>query len=678
MSEKPATVISDRSSESSADRSTILGGVNKPSDSSYAQYAQQKYGRIAGHSGGPSERYRQLIYGGYKPIEAVRVFEKFLQYITPYKHLIILAGFGFLAAACLQSARVLAIKYIIDSVLPLGEKPRLIMVCLGLVGIYGLLNLINMLCQYLVMYIGNFVVFDVRKRLFDHMQLLHMGFYEKEMSGKLITRLIYDVTALQQLIQSGLNVLVLSGFSFLVNLTLMMTLSWKLTLWSIWILPVYWGITQYYKKKFYQKSMEVRERRSIMTGSAAEVILGAKVVKSFAQEDAERDRFYEMLSDNMTPEVQLGIYNTNRNVLLDFSTGLALASLYLFGGLSFMSGGGVSLGTFVAFSGFLNMLYNGLMQVANLKITTIQAQTGLERVLAVLEVEPEIVEPDNPIVLNDIQGYAEFREVYFGYEEGTDVLHGLNLKATPGQMVALVGPSGSGKTTVMNLLTRFYDPRKGSVLIDGHDLRSLHLKSFRSQLGIVLQDPFLFSGTIEENIRYGRPEASHEEVLEAAEQANALEFIEQLPEGFNTAVGERGGLLSGGQRQRISIARALLKRPTILILDEATSSLDNESERLVQEAMDRLMKGRTVFVIAHRLSTIQNADKIVVMQKGKVVEEGSHEELLEHEGLYKKLYRSTRMAEHKRERERREKQKQVQDVPVPIEDKQASSIGKVA
>lgn len=633
------------------DRDAVLSASVSPAKSEYIDYAQQKYGRVAGHSGGPSQRYRELIYGGYKPIEAFRVFQKFLSYIEPYKGMILLAAAGFLVAACLQSARVLAIKYIIDSVLPLGERSRLFVVCGGLLGIYGLLNLIHMLCQYLVIHVGNFVVFDVRKRLFDHLQLLHMGFYEKEMSGKLITRLIYDVTALQQLIQSGLNVLVLSGFSLMVNLILMLVLSWKLTLFSIWILPAYYGITRYYKTKFYKKSMEVRERRSVMAGSATEVILGAKVVKSFAQEDNERHRFYAMLRDNMDPEVQLGIYNTHRNVLLDLTTGVALSSLYLFGGLTFMQGGNVSLGTFIAFTGFLNMVYNNLMQVANLKLTTIQAQTGLERVLAVLEVDPEIKEPANPYYLKDPKGDVEFRNVFFAYEEGTDVLRGLNLKAGTGQTVALVGPSGSGKTTVMNLLTRFYDPHKGAIYIDGHDLRSLHLKTFRSQLGIVLQDPFLFSGTIEENIRYGRPDATHEEVLEAAAEANALEFIEQLPDGFNTAVGERGGLLSGGQRQRISIARALLKRPRILILDEATSSLDNESERLVQEAMDRLMHGRTVFVIAHRLSTVQNADKIVVMQLGKVVEEGTHEELLNVDGLYRKLYRSTRMAEFRRRRQ---------------------------
>jgi subfamily B ATP-binding cassette protein MsbA len=285
-------------------------------------------------------------------------------------------------------------------------------------------------------------------------------------------------------------------------------------------------------------------------------------------------------------------------------------------------------------------------------LTTIQAQTGLERVLAVLEVEPEIKEQPNPVHLENIQGRVEFRNVFFGYEDNADVLHGLSLSAEPGQTVALVGPSGSGKTTIMNLLTRFYDPRSGSIYIDGQDLRTLHLKTFRSQLGIVLQDPFLFSGTIEENIRYGRPDASHEEVMQAAAEANALEFIEHLPEGFNTAVGERGGLLSGGQRQRISIARALLKRPRILILDEATSSLDNQSEQLVQEAMDRLMEGRTVFVIAHRLSTIQNADKIVVLQSGKAVEEGTHEELLANEGLYRRLYRTTRMADMRRQRQK--------------------------
>ncbi|MCX7016300.1 MAG: ABC transporter ATP-binding protein [Candidatus Sumerlaeota bacterium] len=625
------------------DRQKILSGAVDTRTSDYLRYARQKYGRAASYDKAHSDRYRELLYGGYEPIEAWKVIREFLRYLKPYTSYLVLAGVGFLAASLLATSRVLIVKFLIDEVLQNDNLELLFIACGALAGVHVLRCSISLMCQYLIVYVGGFVVFDVRKRLFDHLQLLHIGFYEREISGKLVTRLIYDVTALQQLIQTGLHTIVLSGFALLTNLALMLVLSWRLTLVSLVVVPLYFVITSYYKLRLYQKSMEVRERRSILTGTAIEVVLGAKVVKSFAMEDDEGRRFSAMLRDNLVPEMDLGVFNIHRSTLLGFITSFALALVYYVGGREIILGAknGMTIGTFVAFSSMVFQLLQTVTDIANLKLAIISAQTGLERVLAVMAVEPEIKEKPKARVLKDIKGNVEFRDVHFEYETDKEVLRGVSLTARPGEMLALVGPSGSGKTTTINLLTRFYDPRSGAILVDGHDLRDLNLKAYRQHLGIVLQDPFLFSGTIEDNIRYGRPEATAEEVIEAAEQANAMEFITELPEGMDTLVGERGGLLSGGQRQRISIARALLKRPKILILDEATSSLDTESERLVQEAMDRLMYGRTVFVIAHRLSTVQNADKIIVMQKGLVVQQGTHEELIETEGLYQRLYRGS-------------------------------------
>lgn len=644
----------------------ILGGASGPKETEYTRYAKKAYGRASAYDKGGSERYRELLYGGYSHVEAAKVFKQFFQYLAPYKGWLALAAVGFLAASFFTSLRVLMVKFIIDKVLPGGAAniPLLIGICAALTGLFLLRCAVALLCQYIIVYIGGFVVFDVRKRLFDHLQLLHMGFYEKEMSGKLITRLIHDVTALQNLISTGLHVLVLALFTLIVNFAIMLCLSWKLTLAASCVIPAYWMVNQYYRFRLYRKSMEVRERNSVMAGNVTEVILGQRVVKSFAMENEERDRFNRMLTDNLGPAMELDVYNTHRNVLLNLLAGIGIAIVFLIGGLSILHGGpgAITLGTFVAFSHLLTMLYGNITAVANLKLTIIQAQTGLERVLAVMEIDPEIKEPELPVSLPDIQGRVEFRDVRFSYDDETYVIDGISLEAKPGEMVAFVGPSGSGKTTMMNLLTRFYDVKDGAILIDGYDLRRLSLKEYRSQIGIVLQDPFLFSGTIEDNIRYGRPGASMAEVIEAAKQANAWDFIQELPEKMDTMVGERGGLLSGGQRQRISIARALLKRPKILILDEATSSLDTESERLVQEAMDRLMAGRTVFVIAHRLSTVRNADKIVVMKSGKVEQIGRHEELLAQPGMYRRLYRGAKIQMVRKKKEEEEK---ANEQPVP-------------
>jgi len=335
-----------------------------------------------------------------------------------------------------------------------------------------------------------------------------------------------------------------------------------------------------------------------------------------------------------------------RSNVLGFIVGSAQAAVILIGGSAVMGQtGAMSVGDYVAFLGLMGMLFGPMQEIANLAIQYINARTGLERILNILSIKPKVVDRPNARQIEHIDGHVKLEDVRFRYETGPEVLHGINIEAMQGEVVALVGPSGSGKSTIVNLLTRFYDVTGGRILIDGNDLRDLQLRSYQQRVGIVLQEPFLFSGTIQDNISYGSEGASEEQVQEAARQANALDFISELPEGFDTQVGERGQLLSGGQRQRVSIARALLKDPDILILDEATSALDTQSEALVKQALDRLMAGRTVFVIAHRLSTIQNADKIVVLEKGNVVEMGRHEELVERGGLYSMLYAQTRALE---------------------------------
>lgn len=574
------------------------------------------------------------------PIPAREIAKAFGGHVLKYKKTLLQAFAAFFTASFLGALVPLSTMFVIDYLLP-SRNYVLLWLTGGIVFILFLLRaIINTLGGHLLTYTSLHIVFDVRRRLFEHLQLLHLAFYEREQSGKLVSKLITDAAALQTLIQGALPTLSVQGFTIVITLAMMFMLSPRLTLFSLIILPVHMLVSHIFKSHLYRRSREVRERNSVVAGNVNEVITGIKVVKSFGMENAEQKRFVNMIRENLDYEIDLGTAQTLRVQTLDFITGVARAGVIVIGGAAVMSTDATSmtLGSYVAFTTFLLTLFSPIVQIANLAIQVMNARTGLERILHLLNITPQVVDKPNAKSVDRIHGNVALENVSFSYETGPRVLDQVNITAHPGEIVALVGPSGSGKSTIVSLLTRFHDVSEGRIIIDNTDIRDFKLADYRRCIGIVLQEPFLFSGTIRDNICYGSGRASQEQVEEAARQANALEFIGKLPKGMNTQVGERGQLLSGGQRQRISIARALLKDPDILILDEATSSLDTHSERMVQLALDRLMRGRTVFVVAHRLTTIRNADKIVVLDRGRVAEEGNHKTLMDNDGIYASLY----------------------------------------
>jgi len=578
------------------------------------------------------------FYSG-NPVPVRDIFKAFKSHVTKYKSALIKAFGALFLASGLTTMMPLVMKFAIDFLIP--SRNYVLLWTTGAVILFLLVlrSTINTLGGYLLTHTSLVIVFDVRSRLFEHLQRLHLAFYEKERSGKLVSKLITDAAALQMLVRGALPVLSQGTFVIIMAFCLMFTLNVKLTVFALMILPVYFLFSHYFMFRLHKTTIKVRERNSIVAGNVTEVITGVKVVKSFGMQEQENKNFVNLIRQNLNYEIDLGTAWVTYSNGLQLISGIIHAGILVVGGSIVMSTNStMTIGDYVAYLGFVMMMFTPLLQITQLAIVWVNARTGLERILSILNIQPQVVDRPNAKPIEKINGYIKLENVSFEYEKGNEILHNINIEARPDETVALVGPSGSGKSTIVSLLTRFYDVTDGKILIDGMDIHNIQIKSYQKHVGIVLQEPFLFSGTIKDNICYGSGRVSNALVEEAARQANALEFINELPNGMATQVGERGQLLSGGQRQRISIARALLKDPDILVLDEATSSLDTNSERLVQEALDRLMRGRTVFVIAHRLGTIRNADKIVVLDKGRVVDQGDHDTLFAKNGLYTSLY----------------------------------------
>jgi ABC-type multidrug transport system fused ATPase/permease subunit len=490
-----------------------------------------------------------------------------------------------------------------------------------------------------VTYLGQRFKLDMRRKLYSHMQTLSLGFFEKSQTGKLMSNITNDVATLDQLISGGLVRLIqdtatLGGVLFIVFVK-DARLAWvALSVYPLYILNYLAHIG-----RIKQTADEVREERDVMLGDLQEKLAGALVVKSYAKERSEVRHFVGQNRTLYRGNVRLGMLGTRLWTLAEFiGSGCGVALILWYGGREVMQGH-LTPGYLVAFVSFITgYLYGPTLRLIQLNEQLARTNAALNRIFRTLDMRPHIQDKPGTPDLPPIRGAVRYEQVWFEYEPGQPVIKGVGLDVKPGQMVAFVGQSGSGKTTMINLLSRHYDVTGGAIKVDGHDLRDVSLDSLRRQVGVVIQETILFNTTIRENIRYGRLEATDEEVAEAAKAANIAHVIEALPKGYDTRIGEEGIKLSGGEKQRIAIARAILSDPRILILDEATSSLDSETETLIQEALERLMKGRTSFVIAHRLSTIVMADVIVVMEKGVIKEAGSHQELLAAGGIYAGLY----------------------------------------